>query len=355
MKSVEMRMDNDLLQECMAILRKYGRVLVDDLEKRFTNTGLVDDAVKAFSLEYDHTKDPEPTEALQNLAKNQKVEYADFQKSWEHLQHEKECVVNDALQAEVLKGLTRGGLRPTVVWPKILLKVDSNHESLKKAQIAKVALLLFLLIAPTNASVERDANMVRLARDAIGTGGMADLLDSRVRMAIEGPDVRVAISTDSKGRTVWHPHLHEAAKDFLVDKRLLNSTSAGKHMQPCTAEHKANIAAGRKKRKLGVAEDLATDVRIGAAAAAFEEEESPTEAAAMLVMAAADIDALLEEDLDAKEFLSTASPKKKGRGCGGGRGGGRGRGGVPLGPAAAEEAQIEDIVAAVMEDEEEEE
>ena len=95
MKTVEMQMDEELLQECMAILRKYGRILKDDLEKRFANTGLVDDAVKAFSLEYDHSKDPEPTESLKNLAKHLGVEYPAFQKSWEHLQHEKEVVVKD--------------------------------------------------------------------------------------------------------------------------------------------------------------------------------------------------------------------------------------------------------------------
>ena len=238
------------------------------------------------------------------------------------------------------------------MWPKILLKIDGNHESLKKAQIVKAAVELFLLIEPTNASVERDANTVRLVRDAMGNGGSADLLDSRVRMAIEGPDVRQAISTSSQGKIVWHALLHEAAKDFLVDKRLLHSTLAGKRREPCTATHKANIAAGRKKRRLGDAEDLAVDVRIGAAAAAYEEEESPTEDAAMPGAAAADIDALLEEDLDAKEFLSTASPKRKGRGGGGGRGRGRGRGGVPLGPAAAEEAQIDALIADLPEEDE---
>ena len=50
--TVDMRMDNELLQECMAILQKHGRIIADDLKKRFINTGLVDDAVKAFSLEY---------------------------------------------------------------------------------------------------------------------------------------------------------------------------------------------------------------------------------------------------------------------------------------------------------------
>ena len=48
MTSVEMQMDNDLLQECVAILRKYGHVLKDDLQKRFANQGLVNDAVKRF-------------------------------------------------------------------------------------------------------------------------------------------------------------------------------------------------------------------------------------------------------------------------------------------------------------------
>jgi len=315
------------------------------LEKRFTNQGLVNDAVTAFSLEYDHAKDPEPADSLKNLTKHLNTDYPDFHQSWEHLQHEKESVVQDCLETDVLKGLTRGGLQPAKVWPKVLCKVDGNPESAKKAQIAKDAVELFLLVEPTNASVERDANIVRLVRDAVGNRAEADLLDSRVRMKIESPDVRQTIST-SKGQKVWHPLLREAAKDFLVDKRVLHSAQAGKRMPPRTAEHKANLAASRKKRKLGVAEDLATDVRIGAASAAWGEED-PTEAATQSVQAVADIDALLEEDLDTKEFLSIAPPKKQGRGGGGGRGKGRGRGGVPLGPAAAEAKHIDEVVAQV--------
>ena len=49
---VLMNINIDLLHECMAILRKYAKVLRDDLEKRFTNTGLIDDAKTVFSLEY---------------------------------------------------------------------------------------------------------------------------------------------------------------------------------------------------------------------------------------------------------------------------------------------------------------
>ena len=60
-----------------------------------------------------------------------------------------------------------------------------------------------------------------------------------------------------------------------------------------------------------------------------------------------DIVALLEEDLDSKVLLSTEPPSKKARGRGAGRGRGRGRGGVPLGPAAAEGAQIEALIGAL--------
>ena len=62
--------------------------------------------------------------------------------------------------------------------------------------------------------MQRDANMMRLVRETIGNGGMADLLDSRECMAIEVPDVHQAISRGSKGQTVWHPLLYEVAEDF---------------------------------------------------------------------------------------------------------------------------------------------
>ena len=174
------------------------------MEKRFANQGLVNHVVKAFSQEYDHTKDPEPADSLKNLAKHLNIDYPDFHKSWEHLQHENESVVHDCLETDVLKGLTRGGLQPAKVWPKVLCKVDGNPESAKKAQIAKDAVELFLLVEPTNASVERDANIVRLVRDAVGNRAEADLLDSRVRMKIESLDVRQTIST-SKGQESLAP------------------------------------------------------------------------------------------------------------------------------------------------------
>ena len=122
-------------------------------------------------------------------------------------------------------------------------------------------------------------------------------------------------------------------------------------MEPATDEFKANVAVGRKKHKLDVAQDPAADIRIGAAAVAFDAEDSPTEAAAVPAQSAAGTDALLGEDLDEKVFVSTASPEKKVRGVSGGQGRGRGRGGVPMGPAAAEQVQIDEMVEEVMRDE----
>eukprot|EP00973_Karenia_brevis_P092477 12412603-Karenia_brevis.AAC.1 len=178
--SVEMDMPVDLLPECMAILRKYAHVVTENLDKRFSNTSLVDDAVAAFSAEYDHSKDPEPTPSLQRLAKHAKSDYATFHKAWEHLQHEKENYIQSQLQeAAVLKGLTRADMKATEVWPVVLCKVDSNPESLQQSQPAKASLEEFLLIEPTNASVERDANIVRLIRDTTNNKAEADLLDAR--------------------------------------------------------------------------------------------------------------------------------------------------------------------------------
>ena len=352
MRSIEMKFDADMLLEGIAILRKYANVLVDGLDRRFVNTNLVDDGVQAFSLEYDHTRDAEPTDSLKRLAEHFGNVFIEFHKSWEHLQHEKETFIQDALQGAAISGLTRAGLRPTVVWPQILRKIDSNPESLKNGQMAKNALEDFLVIEPTNASVERDANIVRLVRDATGNTAEADLVDSRVRMKIEGPEIHKAIRS-SKGTTEWHPLLHEAAKDFMVDRRLLRGTSAGKRMEPQTAEHKSNISLGRKKRRVGVVQDVAMDVRVGSASAAWDEELDPTEAIGEPVVESGVFEAMLEQDLDAKEFLST-EPPARGRGRGGGRGAGRGRGGVPMGPAAAELVQIEKLAAEAMQDQDSE-
>lgn len=351
-KTIEMNFDGDILQESIAILRKYARVLHDDLDKRFVNTGLVDDGIKAFSLEYDHTRDAEPTDSLERLAKHFDVDFREFHRSWEFLQHEKETFVKDALHGCVISGASRAGLRPTVVWPKILCNLDCNPESLSKAEIAKNALEEFLLIEPTNASVERDANVVRLIREATGNAAEPDLLDSRVRMKIEGPEINKVIYSPN-GKLDWHPLLREAAKDFLVDARVMTGTTAGLQRGSYTQDHKANIAAGRKRRRVGIAEDLATDVRLGNEAPDWDEEPDPSEDPGQ-AQVLCDIDAMLEVDFDAVPFLSTEPPVRgdlhgKGRGRGGG---GRGRGGVPLGPAAAEEDQIEKLAADALAEEE---
>ena len=95
------------------------------------------------------------------------------------------------------------------------------------------------------------------------------------------------------------------------------------------------------------------DVRVGSASAAWDEELDPTEAIGEPVVESGVFEAMLEQDLDAKEFLST-EPPARGRGRGGGRGADRGRGGVPMGPAAAELVQIEKLAAEAMQDQDSE-
>ena len=195
----------------MAILRKYATVLRDALNKRFSNVNLVEDAAIAFSLEYDHSRDPGPAPSLQRLATYAKVEFEVFHRSWVHLQHEKESYVQKKLdEGAVLNGVTRADLKPTEVWPKIMCNIDSNPPSLEKCQWAKEALEDFLLLEPTNASVERDANIVTLKRDATKNKVEADPLDARVRMKIEGPSIARAMNS-TKASTEWHPLLREAA------------------------------------------------------------------------------------------------------------------------------------------------
>ena len=51
---------------------------------------LVDDGVKAFEMEYDHTSHKAPKESLRRLAKHFHIDYPEFYKSWDHLQQAKE-------------------------------------------------------------------------------------------------------------------------------------------------------------------------------------------------------------------------------------------------------------------------
>jgi len=85
-----------------------------------------------------------------------------------------------ALDDSLIGDMTRARLKPMDVWSAVLRTISTNPESLKQAELAKDALDEFLLIEPTNASVERDANIVRLVKEACNNRTEADLLDSRV-------------------------------------------------------------------------------------------------------------------------------------------------------------------------------
>ena len=122
---VQIPMRGLFLQESLAILRCYGKVILTSLNQRFANGNVVDDAVAAFSLEHDVPKILSP---LSLSAALQKIKdcLASFQKSWEQLQHLKEDHVKVCLEQGVLKDLQRSDLKPIEVWADMLANLTTR-------------------------------------------------------------------------------------------------------------------------------------------------------------------------------------------------------------------------------------
>ena len=69
-ETVVVLMSADLLRESLAILRSYAKVVMNGVDKRFMNSGVTDDAVHVFALEYipKSAAHVEPRAALNRLA-----------------------------------------------------------------------------------------------------------------------------------------------------------------------------------------------------------------------------------------------------------------------------------------------
>jgi len=340
-------MSADLLRESLAILRSYAKVFMDGVDKRFMNSGVTDDAVHVFALEYipKSAAQVEPRAALNRLAIFFRTDYQALHSSWEHLQAAKEEVVLKRLEDHVLSGTTRADLKPVEVWAEVLTRMSENAMEIQKAAPASNVLEYFLLTNPTNAAVERDASTARLVHECTSNGAEADLLDSRMRIKIEGPPTSKIVSEVKGGVREHHPLIREAAKEFMLGARLLHGTSAGKVLGPMSAEQKGKLSALGKRKRVGSVESLALDVQLGTGSKSSK--DGADGAADGPVACPGDIDDFVA-GLDAADFGSAGPPPAKAqRGRGRGRQAGRGRG-----PKAAELARVVDVAGEdVMEEE----
>ena len=324
-ETVIVPMSADLLKESLSILRAYAKVITDGIDKRFVNSGVTDDAVNVFSVDYEPKSASHiaPKSALERLAKHFRVPLADMHNSWEFLQIAKEDVVAKHLGDDVLSGKTRADLTPTAIWAEVLTVLSANDEEVRKAAPASTVLEIVLLINPTNAAVERDASIARLVHECTSNRAETDLLDTRMRIKIEGPNINKAVS-DTKGGREYHPLVREAAKEFLLDNRLLHGTSAGKVVGPMPQEHKVKLRESAKRKRVASTECLARDVQIGEQATASLDEQAAVPGVAVVTE---DIEAFIS-GLDSGEYASAGPPQAKSRAK---RAQGRGRGLV--GPA----------------------
>ena len=251
------------------------------------------------------------------------------------LQMAKEDVVAKHLGDDVLSGKTRADLKPTEVWAEVLTILSGSDGQMDKAAPAITVLEMVLLMNPTNAAVERDASTARLVHECTNNRAETDLLDSRMRIKIEGPLASKAVNDTKGGGREYHPLVREAAKEFLLANRLLHGTSAGKLVGPMPAEHRAKLSDASKRRRVASTECLARDVQLGvqSSPSAPQEEDGPAVAPVDLDMES------FVSGLDLAGYASAGPPQINPRQ---GRGRGRGRGGFQ-GPAL--EVHDEELLA----------
>ena len=114
---------------------------------------------------------------------------------------------------------TRDEIPELPFWKRVYKTLTGNSaDSSSDTEDALHALDLLLLLESTNAGVERDAGMKRDLDEVSQHKNMADVVDQRLRILIEGPAIE-----DSKRSQCEHTVLVEAAKDFLVVKVWLHS------------------------------------------------------------------------------------------------------------------------------------
>lgn len=338
----------ELCKEALAILRKVARVLKTDVQTKYAETDFASDVREAFAVAWKHDADDEPA-CLQRLIKRLKYDEEDFLRSWRHLHHHKESVIKELLDRNILKGMTREAVEPMTVWPEVLRRIAAVPTQWDDAKLAADLLEVALLLEPSNASVEHDAGTLRDLKEVMNGQGDPLTKDSRMRIKIEGPPPSKAVKHRGADEADYHPLIREAAKDFLLSDRRLNGTNAGCTKRALSAEHKDKISSAAKKVKV----DGATDLAIGVACALGQDAaEAMGEEGGFISNEAAE-SLLLDLDVEDDTFLSLQPPPKKARGVGG-RTGANGRGkGRGSGPAAAELALIEEVIAAEAAEQEE--
>ena len=84
------------------------------------------------------------------------------------------------LEKIVLRGRTRGDIKPLLAWSDIMPSV--TKEPLAAAQLAAAVLEIFLLLGRTNAAVETDAPTARSVNQVTNSKCRSHAMDIRTRL-----------------------------------------------------------------------------------------------------------------------------------------------------------------------------
>ena len=126
----------------------------------------------------------------------------------------KEDVVAKHLGDDVLSGKTWADLKPTEVWAEVLPILSGSDGQMDKAEPAITVLEMVLVMHPTNAAVERDASTARLVHECTNNKADTDVLNSRMRIKIEGPHASKAVNDTKGGGREYHPWGAKRLKNF---------------------------------------------------------------------------------------------------------------------------------------------
>ena len=171
------------------------------------------------------------------------------------------------------EAMPRKDLRIRHVWPGVLQRMTEwSEEEKAEAAPALPALQCTLVSEATNAGVERSGGVKRMLQDVMGGHGSSDHLDRRMRVMSEGPSLpKISPNVkDQMAKLRDDGVLVDAAREFLMTERRIQSVKARKPRGTPTEEPKLKIKAGLKKVDAGSTVDKPADVTFAEGGDDFE-------------------------------------------------------------------------------------
>ena len=143
---------HDIVKESLVILRHYANLVKARQHIRFEKADLAMDLAVAFSVNYKIADEVVPEELLTRIAKARNLDVQAFKVSWKQLHIEKEVEIKKRLGQGMLE---RENVDESDCWARVLTRLESQPQELKRCLPAADVLETTLILEPTNAASPR--------------------------------------------------------------------------------------------------------------------------------------------------------------------------------------------------------